>query len=536
MKISEAIDGARLRLGAWNRERREKAEERKAARALPEYGFDRTPRRIRFAVMLATWGVIGFLILWVIQITGNLQLDVDLRTETGQPWGFDYDFQARLNVFPLAVLTVVSFAIVFWTKAWVSAFAATPWREWFSKCGIALIGIGGSVAIIMGGFEVNQNTRQEDFRGALVEEQAATQARAALEAQVQSIDARLVAMRDQSRVGVYAAIAASVGAAAYDSDYLSEEALARSPPERRDIIRRARGSAVAADNLEAQRQQLIGQIAAATPVAATQAVVEMQDPVSRFIRSIGQWRIVILVVVGDLLLLLGTYFADKHEERNRYARSTQASGWAPEERRIEDKRAEEPIASNPVKVQTQVRATNAETGEEEILVKPRPYWRRARRGVPTPVEVNPDIPPDETGVPHDGGGRAASERDHQQNAERNDDAAAVVHEEAPGAAESNAAVADNGAASDEDQAGQPEQHTEPFSLTEADELALADFAEPPEEPAEPAIPVEAPADASESQERGVNERESEPVVHHELQDEREPETRPERLIASVAAE
>lgn len=400
------VDDAKLKFGVWNRERKERAEEKKAQRRVMEYGFDRTPARIRFAVQLATYGVIGFLLLWITQMTGVLQLDLALDWAVDRPLALDWDLQLDLNILPLIVLAIVSFAIVFWSKAWVSLFASTPWREWFSKWGSLVLGIGGSMAIVMGGFEVNQHTREEDFRGALVQEQSAEQGRAQLQAQLTAIDQRLAGMRNQETVGTYAAIAASVGATAYDENYLSDEALARTDPARRDLVRRARGAAVAADTLEAQRLQLAGQLAVATPAAATAATVEMSDPVSQFIGSIGAWRIVVLVLVGDLILLLGNYFADKAEERRRYATSVQASGWADEGHRIEDLREQEPIAREPMTPQREA-VFDAETGEE--LTPVRATWRKKpkKKGERGQMETAADAPLTERNSTTDGGNRTA---------------------------------------------------------------------------------------------------------------------------------
>lgn len=400
------IQDAKLKAGVWWRERKERTEERKRVRALSdgkEIGFDRNPRRIRFAVLLATYGVLGFLILWVAQTVGDVRFFIDVGWKLGEMPRFAYDVAFAGDILSLIVLSVVSFAIVLYSKAWVSYFMDTPWSEWGSKMLSFVLGVGGSAAIIMGGLEVNQHIRQEDYRGALVEEQSATQGRAAIQAQIASIDQRLASMRDQSNVGVYAAIAASVGTVAYDSDYLSDEAMARTDPSRRDLVRRARGAAVAADALEAQKLTLAGQLAVATPEAATAATVEMTDPVSNFINGLGPWRIVLLVLVGDLILLFGTYLADKREERIRYASSSAASGWADESHRIEDMREDEPVVPQPMKPAREV-VTDAETGEELIKITPKPHWRKAK-GKKQKVETQPDVPPDETGVTNDGGNR-----------------------------------------------------------------------------------------------------------------------------------
>lgn len=533
------FDDAKLKFVVWSRERKERAEEKRAQRRAMEYGFDRTPARIRFAVQLATYGVIGFLLLWITQMTGVLQLDLALDWAVDRPLALDWDLQLDLNILPLIVLAIVSFAIVFWSKAWVSLFASTPWREWFSKWGSLVLGIGGSLAIIMGGFEVNQHTREEDYRGALVQEQGAQQSRAAIQSQIDQITADLnTAMNNRN---AYLAQAASVGAMGGDWRASYVEQARRTNDPRLPMLERAQGAADAAADMVSRRNALRTQLAEATPVAATAATVEMSDPVSQFIGSIGAWRIVVLVLVGDLILLLGNYFADKAEERRRYATSVQASGWADEGHRIEDLRAEEPIVPQPMKPAREV-VTDAETGEELVKVKPREYWRRAK-GKRQKLDIQPEIPPDETGVATDGGKRTAVTIGGAMEVE----SAGTSHDGG-----GDAASADQGDNSgDPDFGGREEEHAvkhedgeegprednydaEPIdhpNLSQADEPAV-DALEMELEAASEEVDVE---DDSNNTEREADDADDQ-QIHHEPQERTEPETRNSHMLPNVAAE
>lgn len=543
------IDDAKLKFGVWNRERKERAEEKRAQRRAMEYGFDRTPARIRFAVQLATYGVIGFLLLWITQMTGVLQLDLALDWAVDRPLALDWDLQLDLNILPLIVLAIVSFAIVFWSKAWVSLFASTPWREWFSKWGSLVLGIGGSLAIIMGGFEVNQHTREEDYRGALVQEQGAQQSRAAIQSQIDQITADLnTAMNNRN---AYLAQAASVGAMGGDWRASYVEQARRTNDPRLPMLERAQGAADAAADMVSRRNALRTQLAEATPVAATAATVEMSDPVSQFIGSIGAWRIVVLVLVGDLILLLGNYFADKAEERRRYATSVQASGWADEGHRIEDLRAEEPIVPQPMKPAREV-VTDAETGEELVKVKPREYWRK-RKGKVQKLDIQPEIPPDETGVAIDGGKRtavtiggemelpearvpeAASEEEQGGHGDEQVSGPDVTGGEANERGETDDQRRAEQESSDEAINGaleQPDLSQADEPAVDALEMELATADDASDEAIEPAPMID--AEPEQVSEGGDDEEVSENAEpdHHEPQERTEPETNPNRMIAA----
>jgi len=201
-----------------------------------------------------------------------------------------------------------------------------------------------------------------------------------------------------------------VGAAEWQRSYI--DATPANDPQR-DRIVRALGAARAADAVRANIAGLEAQLDGMQTTAAvsSEVVTARTQTLNSVMDFLNTFWVLLLAVVMDFACLFMPWIAMRLEQkRNRQlglVNSVEASGWAPEGLRIEDLRAQEPIERNTVKMETQVRATNNETGEEEILVKPKPYWRKAKRGQPTPVMVTPDIPDDERGVTIDGGNRIA---------------------------------------------------------------------------------------------------------------------------------
>jgi hypothetical protein len=226
--------------------------------------------------------------------------------------------------------------------------------------------------------------------------------------------------------------------------------------------------------LEAQLDgmQTTAAVSSEVVTARTQTLNSVMDFLNTF------W-VLLLAIVMDFACLFMPWIAMRLEQkRNRQlglVNSVEASGWAPEGLRIEDLRAQEPIAKNTVQMETQVRATNNETGEEEILIKPKPYWRKAKRGQSTPVMVTPDIPDDETGVTIDGGNRIAVGADGLGGVMESE---APVAQEPKEAEEPHPEQGDNPDGGeeiepvDEKLAGLSEAHPEPSQMSEEDLAVL----------------------------------------------------------------
>lgn len=542
MKFSEAIEGARLRVGTILRERKEKAAERRAAKAMhPTRHFHGDEFLISFLlVIVITAGIVEWLwaVLFTINTTGLLVLNSEWSL--GNPIAWVAAFDARWPVLlgrASAMAVIVGWSMI-WLPVWFKARGGGRWL----RVTMAIFGLLCNGLVVLQGTFVLNETRQDQIRSELVVEQSAVQGRNALQTQLDLAREELRAITNPDLTS-YQAQAARDGTTAWARRV---EIARRQNDYQFPAIERAIVSAERADQLRADVARLTLDVRNATPEAATAASVEDSEGVA--INTIGRMSEVYWPLIAALgttgIGIFGAWWLVYVWGRTHHV---ETSGWAREDQRIEDKRAEEPIASNPVKVQTQVRATNAETGEEEVLVKPRPYWRRARRGTPTRVEVNPDIPPDETGVPHDGGGRSGSVAINDVGLP-----ASGVAADAP----ANAGDAEESRIDEEQR--EPVVQDEPlFQLSDeeaatsfGDELAPADatdqFVESTAEASEPAsddadnhIVADAPVDESVTNENRNGEQEQD---HHELQDQdepeqREPETREDRLLpAAVAAE
>lgn len=360
-------------------------------------------RATKFASWVATFALIYFLWLYTLDVARDRAEALHL-TRAGS-WAGELFFW-----FPHIVgFAVVAFGIPYVAKIAIPTFVSLNWRDNFTaKIWSLFIAIAVSLVVISGTFAVQGHTIMERDRDAAVAVEQVQQGRSVIEAQIESKRQELADMMNNRNA--YLAQAASVGAAEWQRSYI--DATPANDPQR-DRIVRALGAARAADAVRAEIEALRAQLAQAPAVASVtrEVVTEQTGWISQTLGWLEGVRAILLSFVMDIVALIMPLIALRLEQaRNRQlglVNSPETSGWAPEGLRIEDLRAQEPIERNTVKMETQVRATNAETGEEEVLVKPRPYWRKAKRGKSTPVEVTPEIPPDETGVRTDGGNRIA---------------------------------------------------------------------------------------------------------------------------------
>src|SRR5690606_32918705 len=178
---------------------------------------------------------------------------------------------------PIVMLSMV------WLPVQFAMRGAGRWR----RGTVIFVGLLANILVIVSGTVVMNYNRQDQVREALVVEQTAMQGRAAIQAQIDAVNADLERLSDRRINTEYAATAANVGADAYRAQYMSDEALQRSPPMRRDIIVRALGAAERADALRAERTELIRQLALAPTEAAVAANVE--DNVGRELNTFAQY-------------------------------------------------------------------------------------------------------------------------------------------------------------------------------------------------------------------------------------------------------
>lgn len=479
----------------WLRERKERIAEKKAARAAEqvEHGHGRffllnVPA---MATVLAAFVEVYWALLFCIEATGHLNGNFDMAAGSTSPLSFIWDFAFSGNLFVLLGLVAATAPIVMISMVWLPVqFAMRGFGRWRRGTLIAVGLLANAIVIISGTVVMNHN-RQEQVRGDLAIEQQAGQNRAAIQAQIDAVNADLDRLTNRQINNEYAATAANVGAVAYQASYMSSEALARSPESRRDIIVRALGAAQQADALRAQRTDLIGQLAAA-PTAA-EVAPDVQDDVgaglNAFAQQVNVWRPPLIAVACTLIGILGAWWTLAMLQ-GLNPRDVLRSGWADESHRIEDLREQEPVVTEPMKPPREA-VFDADTGDEMVPV--RATWRRKpkRKGVAEQVAIQPEAQPDEAGVTQDGGNRTASSPAGPITVNADGEATLAANPEPQPEAEQPAPAP----------APAPEAEVEQSEAPPSDEAALAAIeALQADEPDEP--------------------------------DEREPETNPNRLIAA----
>lgn len=530
------IDDAKLKFGVWNRERKERAEAKKATRAMTsDHGHGRffllhVPAAATICAAIVEW---YWALLFCIEATGHV--DWNYETAFGNAGAasslWNFAFSAHWPV--LVGLVAATVPIVMLSMVWLPVQFAMRGSGRWRRGSVILCGILANILVIVSGTVVMNYNRQEQVREALVVEQSAEAQRTMLAANVEDLRAELDTLMNHR--STYVATAASVGYDAYERDYVRQARATNDP--RLPLIERALGSARRADELRSQISAARQAVATAAPAAAVQANVE--DNVGRELNTFAQyvevWRPPFVAVICTLIGIFGAWWVIALMQ-GLNPRDVMRSGWADEGHRIEDLREEEPIVPQPMKPAREV-VTDAETGEELVKVKPREYWRK-RKGKVQKLDIQPEIPPDETGVATDGGKRTAVTIGGLMEAESAATAGAVVTEAADVPSEAAhddehqnkplTASTEEDSAGDEDREQSAEQlQTQPPEVSEQDEPAV-DALEMELAAASEEVDVE---DDSNNTEREADDADDQ-QIHHEPQERTEPETNPNRMIAA----
>ena len=489
MKFTEAIEGARLRVNTMLRERKEKAEEKRAQEALNSHHCHgrffllHVPAAATILAAITEW---YWALLFCVEATGSI--DWNYETSAGNDaasaslWNFA--FSTHWPVFLGLICATVP--IVMLSMVWLPVQFSMRGTGRVRRGSVIAVGLLANVLVIVSGTVVMNYNRQDQVRDALVIEQTADAQRVMLTASVDDLRAELDTLMNHR--STYVATAASVGAAAYERDYVAQARATNDP--RLPLLERALGSARRADELRAGIVAARTAVAQAAPAAASQANVE--DTVGRELNTFAQyvevWRPPFIAVICTLIGIFGAWWVLALMQ-GLNPRDVMRSGWADEGHRIEDLRAEAPVVPQPMRPTREV-VTDAETGEELVKVKPREYWRK-RKGKPQRVEFEPELPPDETGVSHDGGGRIGSVEGHPPDLTSPEDTGADQEPRAEGGeaneGEQQEAVQDR----EPDGVGSSPIHPEPPQQTEDDTyLAFVDE-----------LPPELPVEASDEQQQ-----------------------------------
>jgi hypothetical protein len=576
------IKDAKLWAGVKLRERKERAEERRADRleraAREPHG---APSESLIAqVKLGAWGAYIALMWFLWERVLHVS---EAQFETLRITNFLWWESLTLSLhFPL----IVGYVFVVLTVPYIAKFAipmmvTLSFREHpIAKLWSIFITILVSVVLISGTATVGGMAVVESERESAVAVEQVQTGRAVLESRIASREGELRSMMENRNA--YLAQAASVGAAEWQRSYIDQTSAG--DPQRERIVR-ALGAARSADAVRADIQTLRDQLAQSTAVAAVSSEVTTarSAPIAGILGWLNAFWILLLAVVMDIACLFLPWLAETlQQKRNRvmgqYGEAIR-SRWD----LVEDKRAEGNVArerqrrdaydvaeavmaeggdprwaadlarsaSSPKP--NKVRYTDNDTGDEieESIVKAHKRKRVLKRGEVNHVEIRPDIPPDETGVAHDGGERQATSAAADGLGER---PKGDMHKEEPAepyANNSSEAFASrsNGEANhaSEKQDGDKnaeQKNTQDYSLSEEptipEELDLI----PDEEIFAEDVELETPAPISASNEQPQNEpaeqneqADEQIVAQDETPEREEPETREDRMLpSSVAAE
>lgn len=413
------FDDAKLKAGVWLRERKEKAAEKKAVKmaevhASGEHGHGRfwllnVPAT---ATILAAIVEVYWAFLFCIEATGRVDWNIQTASGSAEPYVIVWNFAFDSHLPVLIGLACATAPIVMISMVWLPVqFAMRGFGRW-RRGTLIVVGLLANLLVIVSGTVVMNHNRQEQVRADLVVEQSAEANRAMLQANVTALQEELNTLMNHR--STYIATAASVGAAQYESAYVAQ---ARATNDARlPVLERALGAARRADDLREQIRAARVEAATAAPAAA--AAANVQDDVGAELNAFGQfvevWRPPFVALICTLIGVFGSWWT-LAMILGLNPRDVLRSGWAPENMRIEDKRHEAPIDERPIVPPREV-VTDAETGEELVKVKPREYWRR-RKGVPQKHEIQPDVPPDEKGVEHDGGARKGTPKSQPDSVE-----------------------------------------------------------------------------------------------------------------------
>lgn len=390
------FDDAKRKMGVLWREHKERVEARKALKAAGQsehmHGRFFLLHVPATATILAAFVEVYWAILFCIEATGRLDANIETASGSGEPMSFLWNFAFSSHIPVLLGLAAATAPIVMISMVWLPVqFAMRGYGQWRRGTLIA-VGLLANALVIVSGTVVMNSNRQAHLRDAMVVEQSADANRAMLTASVEDLRGELETLMNHR--STYVATAASVGAVAYERDYVAQARASNDP--RLPLIERALGSARRADELRAQIIAARAQVAQAAPQAATQTSIEDTTGagLNQFAEQVSVWRPPFVALVCTLIGVLGAWWTLAMLQ-GLNPRDVLRSGWADESHRIEDLRDQEPVAAEPMKPPREV-VTDAETGEELIRITPKPHWRK-QKGKKQRVETTPESLPDETG-------------------------------------------------------------------------------------------------------------------------------------------
>jgi hypothetical protein len=506
-KLKEAAEAARLRAGVWMRERKERAEEKKLQnrRRYAEHGAPLL--WVWLLVFIAVSTLIGstwMLLVFIAGSVGQVDWAFDWRAgNDGEPARWNWFAEANIHAIYGGGLFLFCLGIATFNAVWLHI------RHYLQGLFLNVAtGIGIAIALFMisGAIVTQQWGTDARTRDQVVNANTAQAGVAAVGAEIAAIETEMARLCAPN-LTTYQAQACRSGEVAWTE----RMATART---QRDYqlagIERALADARQGDRwrarlLELRQQAAVASVETVEAVAATVTATGFMATFSRFLEEI---RKPFIAVLGELLAMTMFGVALAAWRSRVPAMDIERSGWADEAHRIEDLR-HEPVRETEPLTPMKRRYTDADTGDEieESFVRAHKRERKIKRGEKVKVQIQPDIPPDETGA-QDGGNRTASVT-------------------IGGLMEAESVIA---AAGPEDEGHQEHTRQEPDAEAIGVETAKVEQDEPSDE-----LPVFEDETNTETQDpeptEAVQENNAEP------DQEREPETRKDRMLpSSVAAE
>ena len=347
--FNASVGGAFSRARAWMDERKERKADARARR-IRERGHDSRFWLLSIpatATLCAAFVEVYWAVLFCIQATGRLDNDWAVSFGTAQAasgaWHFTFDIRSVPVLIGLVAATV---PIVMWSMVWLpvqmKARGTGRWRRTTMICA----GLLANALVIVSGTVVMNSNRQEQVRAGLVTEQTADAQRGVLAAHVQDLRDELSSLTNNR--STYVSTAASVGAAAYEHDYVVQ---ARATHDvRLPLLERALGAAHRADELKREISAARVTVATAAPAAASAVHVEDHAGVGldTFATYANVYRPPFVALICTTIGIFGTWWwvglAEAMSQHN-----VSLSGWAREDQRIEDLRHEASIIAEPMK-------------------------------------------------------------------------------------------------------------------------------------------------------------------------------------------
>lgn len=395
MSISETMNAARLRAAVWWRERKEKAEAKKAAKAMAPPRNGAPLLWVWFLAIIAAATLIGstwMLVVFIAGSVGSVDWAVDWRAgNDGEPARWIWFAQANIHLIIGVGLFCFCLGIACFNAVWlhVRHYLRGVFMHIVTGLGIAtaLFMVAGAIVTQQWGTDARTRDQVEAVNTSLAGVAAVNAEIAAIEREMERLCApALTTYQAQACRSGEVAWQGRIAIARGQRDY-------QLPGIERAIVDAQQGDRWRARLLELRQQAAVASV---DHVEAAAATVVTQGWMATFARVLEDIRKPFIAVLGELLAMtmFGVSLAAWRSRQPQ--RDVETSGWADEAHRIEDKTAEEPIATQPMKPPREV-VTDAETGEELIKITPRPHWRK-RKGQPNKIDVQPDIPPDEAGV------------------------------------------------------------------------------------------------------------------------------------------